>query len=137
MGRKRIYQTKEEVLANRRKMVLDYSIEFLNYMSIPNTPLHRQVKIHNKRVDGYDPITTTIFEFLGDYWHGNPKKYNPLSLNQIIKVSFSKLYNETIDRFTFLHERGYAIKYIWESDWETWNSCNRVENIPLENFHPI
>ena len=27
----------------------------------------------HKYVDGYDPATNTIYEFLGDYWHGNPK----------------------------------------------------------------
>lgn len=26
------------------------------------------------KVDGFDPIINTIYEFYGDFWHGNPKK---------------------------------------------------------------
>jgi len=28
------------------------------------------------RVDGFDPDTNTVYEFLGDYWHGNPEVFS-------------------------------------------------------------
>jgi len=43
-------------------------IEFLNYQKVPNKIQY----IGGYYVDGYDPIINTAYEFLGDYWHGNP-----------------------------------------------------------------
>ena len=39
----------------------------------------KSIKLHNGKkciVDGYDPITNTVYEFNGDFWHGNPQKFN-------------------------------------------------------------
>jgi hypothetical protein len=40
------------------------------------------------RVDGFDPETKTVYEFLGDYWHGNPAKFQASDMNQRVKKSF-------------------------------------------------
>lgn len=69
-------------------------------------------------VDGFDPNTNTIYEFLGDYWHGNPAIFNPNELNKSLNQPFDKLYNKTFERFHNLKSFGYNIKYIWESDWK-------------------
>lgn len=87
-----------------------------------NKVLKRQykLKINNKRfeVDGYDPKTNTIYEFLGDYWHGNPKKYKPNEINKRIKKTFGELYKETMSRIKLFEENGYNVKYIWERDYK-------------------
>jgi hypothetical protein len=49
-------------------------------------------------VDGYDPITNTIYEFYGDFWHGNPKIYNLNDINLATKQSFKCLYKYTMKR---------------------------------------
>jgi hypothetical protein len=89
-------------------------IEFLNYFNI----LQRQKWILNKQVDGYDLKTNTIYEFLGDYYHGNPYKYAPQKLNPTCYKTYGELYEHTIQRFNKLKSAGYNIKYIWESDWK-------------------
>lgn len=91
---------------------------FLDYLKIPDNKKSRQFLILNKKVDGFDPKTNTVYEFLGDYWHGNPKIFNPNHINKRCKQSFKNLYNKTISRFIELKENGYNIKYIWESDWK-------------------
>ena len=39
------------------------------------------IRLPNRRkpvlADGYDPKTNTVYEFLGDYFHGNPAVYDP------------------------------------------------------------
>lgn len=109
-------------------------VEFLNHLKIPNTPENRQVKIGRKKVDGYDPNTNTIYEFLGDYWHGNPTKYNFSHIHPRIKKSYGDIYNSTMLKFEKFKEEGYNIKYIWENDWNLWIKTNGSTELPLKNY---
>lgn len=68
-------------------------------------------------VDGFDPATNTVYEFLGDFWHGNPNLYSPFDINPRNKKSFADLYNATINRFDYLNKLGYTVIYIWQSDY--------------------
>lgn len=90
--------------------------EFLDYCSIPIRNF-RPVGWTKKPVDGYDPTANTIYEFLGDYWHGNPSKYDSNKLHPKRKVTYGTLYNITISSLTRLKSLGYQVKYIWENDW--------------------
>lgn len=73
-------------------------------------------------VDGYDPNTKTAFEFLGDFWHGNPIVHNRNKINKVTKTTFGELYDFIFNyKFKKLKCSGYNIKYIWESDWDNQN----------------
>ena len=62
--------------------------------------------------DGYDPVTNTIYEFYGDYWHGNPN--NP----KTDRGSFTKkIYQKTLIREELIKNLGYNLVTIWESEW--------------------
>lgn len=75
---------------------------------IPNTKLC---------VDGYNKETNTIYEFQGDFWHGNPFIYDLNTINKKLNVSFQELYNKTIEKINLMKSLGYNIVYIWENDW--------------------
>ena len=92
--------------------------EFLNYNNIPNTKKTRQLLISRKKVDGFDPKTNTVYEFLGDYFHGNPQRFNSNDYNQICHKTFGELYDETFKRLKLLKDNGYNVCYIWEWDWK-------------------
>ena len=68
------------------------------------------------RVDGYDPTTNTIYEFYGDFWHGNPKRYNLNNLNKVTKTSYKFLYQKTLEKEFKIIESGYNLVVKWESD---------------------
>ncbi len=108
-------------------------IEFLNYLNIPDTKENRQVCILNKQVDGFDNKTNTIYEFLGDYYHGNPLIYNENTYNQTCKKTFGELFKLTKNKFKQLTSNGYKIKYIWESDWKKFKK-NKVKTLHLNEF---
>ncbi|MFH1013611.1 MAG: hypothetical protein V1769_03775, partial [Thermoplasmatota archaeon] len=55
---------------------------------------------------------------LGDYWHGNPEKFDPDDTNKICHKTYNELYNETFKKFDILKMNGYNVKYIWETDWK-------------------
>ena len=104
--------------------------EWLDIIGLPNNFKYRQVKIGNIKVDGYDEKTRTIYEFLGDFWHGNPKKHKHNSENRVSKKSFKSLYLDTFKRFDLLKKQGYIIKYIWETDWMVFkNNTTQPMNI--------
>lgn len=83
-----------------------------------NINIKKQKPIGLYIVDGFDQKTNTIYEFLGDYWHGNPKIFSHMTTNPSTKKSHRELYLSTIDRFKKLKSLGYKIRYIWESDYK-------------------
>ena len=85
-----------------------------------DTSLNRQYRIEGTRykVDAYDPETNTIYEFLGDYWHGNPEVYDSEDINTNNGKTFKELYDDTFERLYEIKTLGYDVKYIWESDWK-------------------
>lgn len=66
-------------------------------------------------VDGL--CNNIVYEFLGDYWHGNPDKFNYNDIHPLIDISFGELYNRTITRLDEIRNAGYTVVHIWESEW--------------------
>jgi len=67
-------------------------------------------------VDGYDPKTNTVYEFFGDFWHGNLKKFCAEDVNCITKVTFGELNRQTTAREVEIRKH-YNLITTWESDW--------------------
>ena len=75
-------------------------------------------RIGNYRVDGFDFNTHTVYEFLGDLWHGCPKCYKrrdvllPGSAETVQEV-----YDSTMYRLNALRRQGYMVVQIWECEF--------------------
>lgn len=65
----------------------------------------REFRVGPYLVDGYDPDTKTIYEFLGDWYHGN----SVLEVREKYKQQQMKRYNRTMDRLSFLRRQGYSV----------------------------
>lgn len=74
-----------------------------------------------KRVDGYNPLINTVYEFYGDFWHGNPCVYKEADVNCISGFSFGELYSKTIKRENMIKSLGYNVISIWERDFDNEN----------------
>jgi hypothetical protein len=68
-------------------------------------------------VDAYVPRSKTIYEFYGDYWHGNPDVFSPRKMNKRSKKTFGALYKATMKREKELIAAGFKVISIWENDW--------------------
>jgi len=102
-------------------------IQFLNYMRVPNKPSNRQYRISRYKVDGFirkrkNGDINTVYEFLGDYWHGNPEIFKPRQINKSAKKTYGRLYKETFQRLSKIKDMGYNVKYIWESEWKAFKN---------------
>jgi hypothetical protein len=95
-------------------------IDWLNLLNIPNEFRQATIVIDNKkyRVDAFDSTTNTIYEFYGDFWHGNPELYNKDFINKHSKISFGELYNKTMERENIYKRANYNIVSIWEHDFK-------------------
>ena len=81
-------------------------------------PREYRIKRLGFKVDGFDPETNTVYEFLGDYWHGNPERFKSDKINEHNKKTFGELYEETVSRLRLLEKAGYKVIYVWEKDFK-------------------
>lgn len=105
------------------------SIEWLNYVATTQNIFiqHAEnigefiIPQTNYRVDGYCKETNTIYEFYGDYWHGNPKRFKPEEYCHPLNsnITAKELYEQTLVRETNIKSKGYFLVTIWENEWET------------------
>lgn len=101
-------------------------IEFLELLEIP----HVNYRIGQFIVDGLKD--NCVYEFLGDYWHSNPLKFDHSKIHPHYKKTHGEVYNDTFNRLKKIADLGYSIKYIWESDW---NSFKRgLLNLKIMDF---
>lgn len=95
-------------------------INWLDSLNIHKENRHKTIYIKNKRiiVDAYDSKNNTIYEYYGDYWHGNPKVYKSEDVNKANKKTFGYLYEATIKRENLIKDNGYNLVSIWENDYD-------------------
>ena len=73
------------------------------------------------KADGYCKETNTIYEFHGDYWHGNPKLFKSLEYNKTTNCTFGDLYQKTLEREQQIKDLCYNLVVMWEYDWNIIN----------------
>ena len=115
---------------------------WLEENKIPNTKENRQVNIRlingsNINVDGYIPEKREIYEFFGDYWHGNILVYKKGRINVACGKTYLELYEKTIERIGLIKESGYNLIYIWERDYRQQEKAKKLSsNSALPNSPP-
>jgi hypothetical protein len=106
-GTSKIAQEWINLLLIKQQKLIHFYHENGEY-TIPNT---------NYKADGYKKETKTIYEFHGDFWHGNPEVFNHKLMNDVCKKTFGELYEKTMKKQRKCEELGYKYKSIWENDW--------------------
>lgn len=79
--------------------------------------LIKEIGKNGTKVDGFSKELNKVYEFHGDFWHGNPKKYKLNDLNNVCKKTYGELYNNTKERSKKIKELGYILEEIWSSKW--------------------
>jgi hypothetical protein len=107
--------------------------DWLDYLNIPDDSDQRQVTIHvqgtngkKKRflVDGLDRAKCskefpngTVYEYHGDYYHGNPMLHDPKEVNRVNRKTMGELFQRTCTKHQLIKNGGYDLQWIWESQW--------------------
>jgi hypothetical protein len=69
-------------------------------------------------VDGFDDTTNTVFQFHGDYWHGNPNIFPQDRIHPVVKKTFGELYQRTVTLDERVRKNGYNLVVMWEHEWK-------------------
>jgi hypothetical protein len=98
---------------------------WLDYIGLPKDEQHRNVliKLDDRKIkaDGYEPTTSTVYEFYGDYYHGNPQFFKSDARNPHTKCTFGELYQRTLEKEASILKGGLKLVSIWEHEWKTIN----------------
>ena len=70
-------------------------------------------------LDAYDEDTNTVYEFHGDYYHGNPNIFKAEDLNKTVKKTFGELHKATMQKKAILEDLGYNYISVWESEFQS------------------
>ena len=90
------------------------------WLNLLNVPVRQHKIVTGDKyiiVDGYCPETNTVYEFHGDFWHGNPDLYAARKINKKNGLTFGELYQKTLLREEQIKELGYNLISVWENDW--------------------
>lgn len=68
--------------------------------------------------DGFSADLNKVYEFLGDYYHGNPRRYDADVANKKCKRTMGELYENTCKRRKVIEDLGYAYEEIWEDEFD-------------------
>jgi len=78
-----------------------------------------------------------LFEYNGDYWHCNPKKYDSEYFNKSVKLTASQIWEKDALKAKVAIDKGYILITVWENDMEDLSilpdEIKRIEGIINEN----
>ena len=99
---------------------------WLDSLNVPQKYRQKRININGTTIsaDAYDPISNTIYEYWGDFWHGNTKIYKMTDINPVTKKTYGELYEATQKKRNLILNNGYALVEIWGSDFM--NMCGRM-----------
>ena len=114
-----------------KKQYSKKQIEWLNFIQLKDNIIIQHAENNSEfyipntkyRADGFCQETNTIYEFHGDYWHGNPNKFISSEINKTTNCSFGELYQKTLEKENYIKNLGFNLITIWESDWNKLNNC--------------
>lgn len=91
-------------------------VKWLDSLNVPEQYREARLTINGTTIiaDAFDPETSTVYEYWGDYWHGNPSKYDQAAINPHVNKTFGELYQRTQVKRALISEK-YALVESWET----------------------
>lgn len=77
-------------------------------------------------VDGYCGDTNTVYEFHGNYWHGNPRLFDKNNMNERVHRTYGELYQDTLRKEAIIKELGYNLVVMWEDEYDKIKNNNQL-----------
>ena len=101
-------------------------IEWLEYLACSTPDMRHQlnhvdgefiIPRTRYKADGYSVAENCIYEYHGDFWHGNLNIYDKNSMHPITRTTYGDLWEKTLKKQRCCENDGFTVHYIWESDW--------------------
>lgn len=104
-------------------------ISWLDSLELPpSTQRGTRVNVMGKmrNVDAFNPETNTVYEFWGDWWHGNPRVFPCDGIHAKTGKTYGDLYDETMDKRQAIADAGYSLVEIWEDEFDKLVSSQKI-----------
>lgn len=101
----------------KKRMVSVGETEWLDSLVIPQDKRNIFIRACGQKFNVDALINSTIYEYYGDYWHGNMKRFDPDRINVYAGMTMRELNEHTTTREQLLREAGYVVITMWEFDW--------------------
>ncbi len=75
-----------------------------------------------------------VFEFYGDYWHGNPSIFKGSTV--VGYRNADELYTKTKEREKQLLKAGYKVIYVWENEYNKY-LAGKTKQFPYTVLNPL
>ena len=82
-------------------------------------------------LDACDIQNKIVWEFYGDFWHGNPNTFTEDHINPMTRTTYGELYKRTLAREAELKGLGFQLITIWEYDYN--QELRNRQNQPPSN----
>jgi len=109
---RRLGKLKSVIRSQTEKKILK-EIKLLGY------DVKHSLKVDGKIFDIFLPKLNLVIEYNGDYWHCNPKKYEPNYFHQVKNKTAKELWEYDKNKIDLIKEYGYNLEVVWESDYNT------------------
>lgn len=93
--------------------------ELYDTLSKCNSKLKLEHVVEGIACDIVDLQNKIVVEYYGDFWHMNPKKYDPSYFNKATKLTAKEKWDADRKRNFVLRRHGYEVIVIWELDWKS------------------
>lgn len=103
-------------------------IKWLDMLAIEEKFRQHIIVIQGKKFKVDACKDNIIYEFLGDYWHGNPDKFDLNLINRQVNKYFGELYKCALERIQLFEDNGYTVEFIWENDFRNRANSTGVKN---------
>jgi len=93
--------------------------EWLDYVGVDAR--QHSIRLYDQKsfsCDGFDPETNIVYLFHGDFWHGNPKCYDPEMINCRTGTTMKSLFQKTLEMDEKIKKSGFTLITIWENEWD-------------------
>lgn len=90
-------------------------------------------RLSTMRVDIINKEKKIAIEYNGDYWHCNPRTWNPEDYNKAIEMKAKEKWQKDRNRKFMIESLGYKVFVIWESGWK--EDKEKYLNRVREEYH--
>ena len=115
----------KSVIVSKREKEIVGELKLLGYKTI------HSYRVDSKICDVFIPSLNLIIEYFGDYWHCNPKKYEPDYFNKKKNKFAWELWDYDKKKIDLIKSYGYNLEVVWEGDLKF---NNKLIELIIENY---
>lgn len=87
--------------------------EWLDSLNIPQQSREKTITVNGIKYKVDALHNGTVYEYFGNFWHGNPDLFNHDDINPRNKETYGQLYRKTLEKISNLEKGPYSLIYRW------------------------